>query len=358
MAFRFRKSINLGGFRINLSKSGIGYSFGVKGLRFTHKAGGGSRTTIGIPNTGISYVKDYSTHKKASTIKAEKKEVPISVGEEIEDELIESSPHEMIDRLNRADKLYNIFSSCRIALPVIGFLFFAVFFAIVYNGMKIPLDSGEILDGTIVAVICGVLSALFFIAGIVFLLQKVKIDISYDFSKDERFEGEFSDLMKGFAAFQTAEKIWEVRDDVPREKARTSFAPLAPYINTDLDIKAMKLLRKEFLFLPDIIAVKQQNGWAGISYAEVDIAVHDEQMEETTVLSDTTVLSERWLHAKKDGGRNMQFQNNNYLIYNCLYGKLTFLSNKGLNASLLCSSNEKAKNFCAALEKYRAFMKA
>ncbi len=32
MGFRYRKSINLGGgFRINLSKSGIGYSWGVKG---------------------------------------------------------------------------------------------------------------------------------------------------------------------------------------------------------------------------------------------------------------------------------------------------------------------------------------
>lgn len=33
MGFRYRKSINFGGgFRINLSKSGIGYSWGVKGF--------------------------------------------------------------------------------------------------------------------------------------------------------------------------------------------------------------------------------------------------------------------------------------------------------------------------------------
>lgn len=36
MGINFRKSINLGGgFRINLSKSGIGYSWGVKGFRVT-----------------------------------------------------------------------------------------------------------------------------------------------------------------------------------------------------------------------------------------------------------------------------------------------------------------------------------
>ena len=36
MGFRYRKSINLGGgFRINLSKSGVGYSWGTKGYRIT-----------------------------------------------------------------------------------------------------------------------------------------------------------------------------------------------------------------------------------------------------------------------------------------------------------------------------------
>ena len=36
MGWRYRKSINLGlGFRINLSKSGIGYSWGVPGYRVT-----------------------------------------------------------------------------------------------------------------------------------------------------------------------------------------------------------------------------------------------------------------------------------------------------------------------------------
>lgn len=37
MGFSFKKSFNLGPFRLNLSKSGIGYSIGTKGLRFTKK---------------------------------------------------------------------------------------------------------------------------------------------------------------------------------------------------------------------------------------------------------------------------------------------------------------------------------
>lgn len=37
MGLRFRKSVNFGPFRVNLSKSGIGYSVGGKGARITKR---------------------------------------------------------------------------------------------------------------------------------------------------------------------------------------------------------------------------------------------------------------------------------------------------------------------------------
>ena len=58
MGFRFKKSIKAGPVRVNLSKSGVGYSVGWKGFRVTKKASGGARTTTSIPGTGISYVSD------------------------------------------------------------------------------------------------------------------------------------------------------------------------------------------------------------------------------------------------------------------------------------------------------------
>lgn len=69
MGLRFRKSFNAGPFRINLSKSGVGYSVGTKGFRVTKKAGGGIRTTASIPGTGISYVKETSSEKSISSPK-------------------------------------------------------------------------------------------------------------------------------------------------------------------------------------------------------------------------------------------------------------------------------------------------
>lgn len=65
MGFRYRKSINIGkGIRLNLSKSGVGASIGVPGFRVTKKANGGTRTTVSLPGTGLSYVKDKGKKKR------------------------------------------------------------------------------------------------------------------------------------------------------------------------------------------------------------------------------------------------------------------------------------------------------
>lgn len=66
MGFRFRKSIKAGPLRINLSKSGIGYSFGVKGARISRSATGRKRATLSIPGTGLSYSKSLSHKRKKS----------------------------------------------------------------------------------------------------------------------------------------------------------------------------------------------------------------------------------------------------------------------------------------------------
>lgn len=94
MGFRFRKSINLGGgFRVNLSKSGIGYSYGVKGLRYTKTAKGKDRVTASIPGTGLSWSTETGKTAKSQkqptgaksepaptqAVKAEKTPIPVWV---------------------------------------------------------------------------------------------------------------------------------------------------------------------------------------------------------------------------------------------------------------------------------------
>jgi hypothetical protein len=56
MGLVYRKTIKIGPLNINLSKSGVGFSLGVKGARVGRTAKGKIRTTLSIPGTGLSYV--------------------------------------------------------------------------------------------------------------------------------------------------------------------------------------------------------------------------------------------------------------------------------------------------------------
>ncbi len=55
MGFFFRKSLGKGPLRINLSKSGIGWSLGIPGLRFGRSAKGRNYTRASLPGTGLGW---------------------------------------------------------------------------------------------------------------------------------------------------------------------------------------------------------------------------------------------------------------------------------------------------------------
>lgn len=72
MGWTFRKSFNLGPFRINLSKGGISYSVGIAGFRWGVDTKGKSYKSVNVPGTGFNYRS--SGAKKKTTTKKTKPE--------------------------------------------------------------------------------------------------------------------------------------------------------------------------------------------------------------------------------------------------------------------------------------------
>ena len=75
MGMRYRKSFKIApGVRMTVSRGGIGYSVGGKGIRVTKRADGRIQTTVGLPGTGLSYsgVRSARTTGRGST--------PVSAG--------------------------------------------------------------------------------------------------------------------------------------------------------------------------------------------------------------------------------------------------------------------------------------
>jgi hypothetical protein len=59
MGFYYRKSVSIGPFRVNLGKSGVGYSVGGKGFRTGVSARGKRYSTFSLPGTGLGYRTDH-----------------------------------------------------------------------------------------------------------------------------------------------------------------------------------------------------------------------------------------------------------------------------------------------------------
>ena len=65
MGLRFRKSVKIApGVRLNISKKSVGISAGVKGYRKSINSSGRVTTSIGVPGTGVSYVKTENLKSK------------------------------------------------------------------------------------------------------------------------------------------------------------------------------------------------------------------------------------------------------------------------------------------------------
>jgi hypothetical protein len=61
MGWYYRKSKSVGPFRVNLSKSGVGFSVGGRGFRSGVNARGRRYTTASVPGTGLRYRKNHPT---------------------------------------------------------------------------------------------------------------------------------------------------------------------------------------------------------------------------------------------------------------------------------------------------------
>lgn len=70
MSWRFRKIFRAGPVRINLSKSGWGWSMGIPGLRYGVSAKGRRYVTYGIPGTGLYNIQDLGPSRGGPLSKA------------------------------------------------------------------------------------------------------------------------------------------------------------------------------------------------------------------------------------------------------------------------------------------------
>lgn len=336
MGFRYRKSINLGGgFRVNLSKSGVGYSFGGKGFRYTKKAGGGIRTTASIPGTGLSYVHDTSSNKRGKSgstavSKRTPNTTPAIVNNTYDTQEIKNASvvgmvseglEEMLKAAEKSLMYYN---------------WAAVFFWItLFVGFKYKL--------------LWVLSVAF-AACLIWLNKNAAIDLEYIFEDDQAAEVERR--MTPLTKIATSKKLWyisqtsKVKDKkrsagasntIKRNNCKVSNNVPFPF-KTNATAVCFDVGKEKLVFLPDKLFVFQGGKIGALNYSDVTTEVKGQRfIEEEKVPTDAKVIEHTWKYVNKSGAPDKRF-NDNRKIPVCLYGKLFVRSDSGLNTEIMFSN--------------------
>ena len=67
MGWRFRRSMRFGPLRLNASKSGIGYSWGIPGIRVSTSPTGKRYLWLSLPGTGLAWSKEIGRRTPGTT---------------------------------------------------------------------------------------------------------------------------------------------------------------------------------------------------------------------------------------------------------------------------------------------------
>jgi hypothetical protein len=353
MGLRFRKSINLGCFRVNLSKHGIGYSIGVPGFRKTIKATGGTRTTCSIPGTGLSYSTDSKKLKLKSSKKSSSRSARASSTTtvdyvdpfKVESVMQESNQNEFVNNLNKAT------SFNRRRIPWLCVSAFMIFIGI--YGMFSSTVETEIAENIII----GLLIAVPFI--FVFRHYRKMRTIDLDVEMDTDVSTSYADV----------EQINNLLSSISIVTEMTSYDNTKKQVRTDVD--KLKFGKEKILglnskcefcyiqsntvkvyFLPNIILTYQNKKWIGVDYSDLNITYQSASLFRTKKENtDSTLIREGWAYENKDGSRDKRYSPN-FPGYYYNYGCIKMTSTNGLKLYMMTSNANKGLQFKETIFNY------
>lgn len=350
MGFRFRKSINLGcGVRINLSKSGIGYSFGGRGFRTSISPKGRVTKTFSIPGTGLSYSTSYSINKNKG--KHKKSNHSLSTGSTASyrdnglgiqtntvssdiDNFQSAEYSELFLKINKTKSMRESANTFMIAMIMLSV------FSPVISAIRDD-NSGILIWIIIIAIGIGVKA---------FVNKNVVVDLDYDMDDEsaERYKKyceawELINKSKGKHQQISSTVVTNQRINSGVNSCvdmRNFFIDndLPPYLKTNIQVNVLHLYNETIYLLPDKLLIIKDGKIGAINYDDVQIQYDKQAINSTTMYDDSDKIGETWKYVNNNGSPDRRYKNN-YKQNICLCGKISLKSESGLNVVLILSNH-------------------
>ena len=350
MGFYIRKGFNFGPLRLNLSRSGLGASFGVKGARI----GVGPRGSyVQMGRGGLYYRQTISPKRHGEFLPSppparltQQTPAPTEDFHEIASvsavTLTDSSAADLLSELNRVKNRQD-------RLPIVALLGVVVLGAM-WAG---ALSWWWLVIAAVMMTIFGLYARHFDVLNGTAILK---------YSLDSDAAEKFANLQAPFRQLAACELVWHIDATrhtsdwkrnagvltlLNREEVRPSFSR-PPKVQCNLELPTLKAGKTMLYFFPDRLLVYDSSGIGALSYSELKIETQISRfVEGERVPSDSQQVDSTWRYVNKKGGPDRRFSNNRQLPI-MQYGVLSFSSASGLSALLMCSRADVTTVFCSA----------
>jgi len=329
MGFYLRKSLSVGPFRFNLSRSGIGLSTGVKGFRvgtgprgnYVHMGRGGIYFRQTLPTLDNRRIPSEVPEEKSSSI--DFKEIESANVSQ----MVDSSSAALLEEINSKSRKPLIWPWV-LGLSICLFVVLAAANSAVWiYYLLFPLCAG----------------------GLVWAVHadKLRKTVVLFYELEPHIEEAFQNLHNAFDSLRACSRVWHIESRgnitttydwkvnagasaVVKRKAITPHAGSPPYFQCNVSIPVLPAGRQRLYLLPDRILVWDTNGVGAVGFEQLDVSSGEQRfIEDGGVPSDTKVVDKTWRYVNKKGGPDRRF-NNNREIPIVLYEAILLTSKSGL----------------------------
>ena len=353
MGLRFRKSFKVGKhFKINVSKSGIGYSCGFKGYRHSVGGNGRSKDTYSIPGTGISYVSGSKKRaKKANNSSQHSVHVPTKSELGLGDtEIINSAkidnfrPTEYSEIIKFLESTILIDGLLNVEMIAAGFAAFTCIS---------KLNQSKTL-------VTFIIFCILLIAGISCKVFMYKThSYCFDYELDEQSLTKYKQISKSVINLKRAKCVWQVltstdvtnkkinagANHIVKRKATRVLQKPPYYLRSNFDTPVIELKKEKLVFMPDVVLMIRGLNVGVIKYSDLSYNCgYTRFVESGAVASDATVIGHTWQYVNANGTPDKRYSKNRKLT-ECRYGKIDLSSPNGLRACLLISNKDLVDSF-------------
>lgn len=367
MAWSFHKRIKIiPGVHLNLSKSGISTSIGVKGASMTFgKSGTYLNTSLpflninnrhklsGSNTTPDSYDRDAPLHLFGNIFSADVQEITSQNMAGVKEAILLARQQ----RKELKSDLLNIqtaLGTSKMKL-ILSYLFlYGLINKTIPKNLKLNIEAQKeaIKQTTDLIDHC-----------------YVKLDVEFDSEIREKYE----QLIKAFKNLTTSHKIWDVTSAhfQDRVAARSSASTIVSKKDVKFSFKSLAEIRSDvealyfenangadLYFYPSfIIMYANQKDFAIIGLDEINVQQSYVRFTETgTVPHDSKVIDKTWAKVNKNGTPDKRFKGN-YQIPIAKYGQINLRTNTGLNEEYEFSNYEFTEAFSQTFRDYQATIK-